>query len=258
MNKTIKFLALATVMAIPSMAQAARRVVLQYNDTVFRTRTGADTLHLKQKLRNQHGINASRFNLLSAKLVAKSRRGGGEARLKVGQNTSRWKRVTGHQDDWNVRRPRTFDRVEFTNRRRSNGVWQIKMQGRIKVRKVVLSIERKRGPGPRPGGPISFTSVGNERFDKLRNETERYQVNIGNVRQIRFRADRNKLQLDKVVIYFANGTSVNARQLDGSYRNNEVKVMRLNGRRVTSIKVTGRTPSLRGSRARLYVDVGRR
>ncbi len=137
----------AVFMSQASLAQ--ERIELEFRDF---TPVNGEPLRLKQELLRQHGIRAEDYDLVSARLVAKTHAGRGTATLVVGNWRSRAERV--NMGDFNDHSPRSFDRVDFFNDSRdSRGVWQFELNGRFQVRKVVLQLDR-RGYGGGHGGYV--------------------------------------------------------------------------------------------------------
>jgi len=144
----IKHLAiLACALIVGQTASARERYQLQLNDQEMR---GATTLQLKQLLLQQHRVNANRYELVGIRLIAKSQAGRGTAALRVGRWTSNAQRIQGSPQDWNRPGLNTFDQLDFSNNsRRDRGAWQVEFQGNVKVRRVVLIVERVGGGGGR-------------------------------------------------------------------------------------------------------------
>ena len=139
----------AVVFSIGAFAQQEERLVLRMHDQVYR---GESTIPLKRLIQQQHpSVNLNRYSLKSVRLVAKSRRGGGHAQLVVGNWRSFEERIDGREGDWNWNDRRSFDRDNFyyNSRRGDQGRWQLQMRGRIKVRRIVVFVERERRRGPR-------------------------------------------------------------------------------------------------------------
>jgi hypothetical protein len=107
---------------------------------------GFNVLKLKQLAKQQHpSLNLQQMKLSSVKLVAKSKRGMGQATLLVGQNFGLSETIGGNRQEFHVEAPYTYDRVRLSsNGMNSQGKWQIELQGNIKVKKVVLIVEQKR------------------------------------------------------------------------------------------------------------------
>ncbi|NQY99103.1 MAG: hypothetical protein HRT45_00365 [Bdellovibrionales bacterium] len=119
-----------------------KQVTLNLNHSVMRSRQGDDTLYLRTLAQQQHGIDTEKYEIVSAKLVAKSAAGKGQGHLLVGQKASNPKNIAGTRDKFQSNAH--YSPVVFENpKANSNGVWQIKVQGRIKVNKVVLTLKKK-------------------------------------------------------------------------------------------------------------------
>lgn len=152
MKSLFKFSVLAFSLLFTTMvfAQYEKKFVLKYYGERF---TQNSVLKLKQDLRSQHGINVNRWRIDRVRLVAKSRQGNGRAKLVVGPYDTRWRRIDGGPREFRLDQPRTWDKITFQNpARRSQGNWQIHMRGNVKVKRVVVFLERERGwrPPPRP------------------------------------------------------------------------------------------------------------
>ena len=121
------------------------RIVLRMNGREY---FGRNTLYLKRMINRlcDDTLPLGRLRLAGVKLVAKSRMGLGYARLRVGPNEGRRHRIGGFSRDYGHRGQ--FDRVMMRNPSRfgnSRGVWQIKLRGNIRVRKVVILLDHGRG-----------------------------------------------------------------------------------------------------------------
>lgn len=118
------------------------RLVIQVNQHL----RGQNVIKLKQQIRAQYGqMDFQNMQLDRVRLVAKSKKGRGEAVLVVGQNASYPATITGSPYDFQTQRPYTFARVGLVNPSRSSqGKWQIELKGNIKVKKVVVLVTKKR------------------------------------------------------------------------------------------------------------------
>jgi len=127
-----------------------KKLVLQFHGQQFKQQS---KIFLKQELQRQHGLRVQNFKLVRVRLVAKSRNGNGKANLIVGQNRTQKKYINGAPRDFRYNDANTWDRVNFRNPSyNSKGNWQIHLKGNIKVKKVVVFLERtrRRRPSPRP------------------------------------------------------------------------------------------------------------
>ena len=110
----------------------------------FHTKTGKggqDTLFLKRKA-NQLGIDHSDMDLVAVTLVAKSKQGGGKATLNVGGAMSATQTIAGTPGTFGS--AGAYHTMKFENPKgNSDGAWQIKLKGNIKVQEVILHVKSK-------------------------------------------------------------------------------------------------------------------
>jgi len=121
---------------------------------------GANTLKLKQMIKMQNpGLDLQELKLKSVTLISKSRMGRAQATLIVGQSASYPATIFGNPGMFDSPAPRTFSPVTLINPSYdSQGVWQVDLQGNIKIEKVIVTVQGIRGggyspiptPGPRP------------------------------------------------------------------------------------------------------------
>ena len=122
------------------LASGTRRVRIPFGGELF---AGENTLFLKRELRAM-GYNVRNAKLRKVVLVAKSRRGRGKAELMIGQNYKPVKTVGLAQAGYGFQseRPASFNRIRWNARGRTPGAWQIHMQGRIKVKAVIVEFKK--------------------------------------------------------------------------------------------------------------------
>ncbi len=98
---------------------------------------------LKNTLKDQYpGVNISDLTLRRIFLVAKSKKGKGKARLRVGAEVSGVHRVDGHSRVYRDGHRASYDSIRIENPAHDSlGAWKILLEGKFKVRKVVLIIE---------------------------------------------------------------------------------------------------------------------
>ena len=134
--------------ALPMNVMAAKeRYVLDFGDRyMVGIRGDSATLYLKKALRNQYpGIDVTNFRLLKVVLLAKTKKGRGVAQLRVGPEVSEFYRVAGRSKGFRHNKLDSFDRVSIENPyNNSRGPWQLNLQGKFKVRKVVLVVEERK------------------------------------------------------------------------------------------------------------------
>ncbi|MGE0171316.1 MAG: hypothetical protein AB7T49_00950 [Oligoflexales bacterium] len=115
-------------------------------DMLGKRYTGSSILPLKRILEDE-GVNVQAFVLKSVKIKAKSADGLGRARLKVNDEVSDSEKIKGNPLDFNVDLPRTYNSVDFDNPQgdlvTGGGVWQLVMQGDIKISKIEIELVKK-------------------------------------------------------------------------------------------------------------------
>lgn len=106
---------------------------------------GQNIIKLKQELKYQNpGINVKNLDLVAVRVVAKSKKGRGEATLVVGQSASYPQNIAGNQRDFHSNAGFTFDKFRIDNPSYdSQGKWQLELRGNVKVKKVVIIADKK-------------------------------------------------------------------------------------------------------------------
>ncbi len=115
------------------------KIQLDYYGEVFRNNS---ILKLKTALKQQYShLSFQNLELQNVVMFAKSKNGNGKVQLKIGNFQSIKKRVLGTA--FRNQHISTFDRIVFKNENHgSDGVWQLKLKGNIRVNKVVLNLVR--------------------------------------------------------------------------------------------------------------------
>ena len=147
MKKSLGIILTLGVMAISITvnAQTRRLQIPMYGEHM----RGQNTIFLKQQIKDLYPrINLRTSQLKKVILVAKSKHGNGTVALKVGHNTGRDFVVDGAAYDFHY--PGNFSRVPIRNHFGSRGVWQLKLQGNFKIKKVVVVLDTQRRPRPIP------------------------------------------------------------------------------------------------------------
>lgn len=137
--------------------QQKRRLVIDFYGDHFR---GNTVLNLTDEVAFQYGINLKARDLKRVKLVAKSKRGRGQAKLIVNGRIAGSNRIDGYPGNFQSNASYTFYQTMLLNghvgnsRRRSDVYLQL--NGNIKVLKVIIVIESRNdngrtGPGRRTG-----------------------------------------------------------------------------------------------------------
>lgn len=142
------FMLLLLALMNPLLGHAARqRYVLEFDDVHIQGYRGEPaTIFLKKAFRQQYpSLELTDMGLRKIVLVAKSKKGHGEAQLRVGEYLSESSAVAGRPIDFRDRRKITFDRVRLINPSSSSyGPWQLQLQGNFIVRKVVVELDNYR------------------------------------------------------------------------------------------------------------------
>lgn len=107
------------------------------------TMAGApNTLFLKNRLKNTYGINTQLYKIKGVTIVGKSQFGQGTVRLKVGTALSIPTKMAGNPVIFQTNG--NFDTDYLANpKNNSNGVWQLKLKGNIKIKKVIVHLIKK-------------------------------------------------------------------------------------------------------------------
>lgn len=152
---SIKALAICLSIFAASNADARQQIDLNFSDRIYQ---GQGVLHLRQEINRQYpGVNLRNAELVSVRLVAKSEHGRATAALRVGNQMTREERINGRPEDFMSNHPRTFDRIDFWAPNQHGQVaWQLDLNGRIMIRRIVVEIDHSGGGGGgggHPGGP---------------------------------------------------------------------------------------------------------
>ncbi|OFZ24299.1 MAG: hypothetical protein A2381_04695 [Bdellovibrionales bacterium RIFOXYB1_FULL_37_110] len=144
--RKLRLLAIFTLMTLTVSLFAQERIIIEMNDQVFQ---GSAVLNLKQLARRYNpGFDPSRFDLKGVNLVAKSRQGMGEAYLQVGNERSYVERIAGNPMDFAIDRPMTYEHISLNINDGSRGEWEVYLRGVVKIKRMVLLLERGFGPDP--------------------------------------------------------------------------------------------------------------
>ena len=141
----VLLIVLVTICLQPMGAYAARtKYVLDFRDSHIRAHRGeVTTLLLKKTLKAQYPwVELGNVDLRKVVLIAKSKKGRGSARLRIGQRWTPKYQVEGDPRSFRRYQRYTFDRIHFRlPSANDRGPWQIDLQGNFIVRKVVIVVE---------------------------------------------------------------------------------------------------------------------
>ena len=128
------------------------RVKIDMNDAQYR---GVNILKLKKMVkdefareRGRRNIDLSRFELIKVRLKAKSARANGYASLLVGKSAaSRWENIGVIRGEFKSNRPSSYPQATVIENPSyySDGKWQLELDGNIKIKRLVVVMERDRG-----------------------------------------------------------------------------------------------------------------
>jgi hypothetical protein len=110
---------------------------------------GQNVLKIKQLLKQQTGMmNLQGVQIKKVTLIAKSKKGRGQATLVVGQSAEYPETIGGNPRAFQSVSPRSYDRVTLVNTTGSSqGKVQVELQGNIKVKEIIVTIVKKNSRG---------------------------------------------------------------------------------------------------------------
>lgn len=256
--KTLVYPSLFLCSFLPMVVTAqVQRVQLEVNSQS----SGREIIYLKQLIQRQHPrANLQDAQIQSVDVQAKSRQGRAVMRLNIGGTYSAAQNIEGQPRTFDSNLPRTFDRLTFQAPHQVNqrGVWQLEMQGQIKVARIVVSLVTQRVP-PVPTPAITSYNLGSYRFNKIIEGVERVSVNKNNLKTIELTSVKNSIEVFEVRALLADGSEIYLDQLIGSYRTGTKRSIRFDavrGLRVRSLMIRAVTSNLFGSRGEIEVEVG--
>ncbi len=118
----------------------AQRFALDLNGQEFNSGQREDTIALKQLIQRRYGnVDLRGLDVTRVSVMAKSRAGQAQMKLLVGQRQSPAQRIAGNQRDYML--PGRFHNYIFQSPGRdSGGVWQLKIQGNVKVDRIMVEV----------------------------------------------------------------------------------------------------------------------
>lgn len=148
MTRTVQFilslLICFIISADYSLADHNETLTLHFHDNeIIAKRDSPTHIFLKRELKHRYpNVNISRLELKKVIILAKSRKGHGSARLRVGREISARSTIAGRPKDYYNPAGYTFDRIKFHSPSyNSNGPWQLLLNGHIVLRKIIIVLE---------------------------------------------------------------------------------------------------------------------
>lgn len=229
---------------------ANERLVLQMNDLHLQ---GQNIIKLKQELKQQHRIEIKNQELVKVVVFAKSKQGHGKISLVVGDDHSLREIVDGRPYDFHDNNIDTYSKIVLDNPSRdSKGVWQLALQGNIKIKRIALVLE-ERAPAPR----ARVVTLKEFRVSKFFESSEEIEVQGQRVKAIRLEAQTADVTITDARILFGNGEVQKIGELEGRLQEGRSKghtIIAPNGRNIQAIRITAVSNNLKGSRATLKVE----
>lgn len=121
------------------LSSGLKRVRIPMGGDLF---TQDSAIFLKRELKDL-GYNLKNKKLRKVVLVAKSKRGHGQAELQIGQKMKPMKNIDSAQGGFGFQsdRPRSYNRIKWRAQGQTKGAWRIHMRGRIKVKAVIVEFQ---------------------------------------------------------------------------------------------------------------------
>lgn len=256
-SATIPKIGLLLAMIILPLAGHARveRLQLQVNSIT----QGREIIGIKQLINQQYPRMAlGQYDLVRVAVQAKSAAGRAQMQLNIGQASSWPQTVPGSARDFQNNLPGTFTVLQFQapQNANQNGFWQLEMQGRIHINRMIVTVQsRTFTPPPRT---LRNHDLGQYRFQKFIETQEVVRVDKSMVKEIIFEAKKNIVEAIEVRALLQNGSELYLDGLTGFYTKDGKKVQRFsnpNGERIRSLVIRGVTPNPFNSRGEIKVNV---
>ncbi len=230
---------LAALLIATTALASDRQLVIKMFDQHLQ---GENTIGLKREIKEQFPkIDLKKFTLDSVVLVAKSRKGAGKARLEVDSTQSFIHQIDGTPRDFLDSDAYTFDRILIHNPAYSSrGQWQLHVKGNLKIRKVVVNLNRTSVFDDfEPTPVVRFSEVETLEFSKIYDETKRVRVAEDNVKVLKIKAKRTDLRILEVEVVFKNGNTRILSELEGVLSNGDAREIRFNNPRdLRALRIT--------------------
>lgn len=251
----------------PVVRPGIQEVQLQFGDQQFRG--SLNLIDLKRAIRDQRpGLNLHRAQLLSVKVIAKSRAGQAQASLLINGQNRMSQTVPGNRRDWELPYRQTFHHltlvpVAINHRPVTQGDWAIQFNGNVKLRRIVVTLEDRPGPGPGPLPPrVVYQHLDEIKAPKIITGYESVRVDLSGVATIKLTSTNKTVSVSRVTAVLENGLRQDLHELEGTYREGRSQIAhipgggRARGARVSHLIIESTSLNLSGGRGRLSVDAG--
>jgi hypothetical protein len=227
--------------------------------TVDQEFQGREVVQLKRLILEQHPRTAiQQLQLVNVRVQAKSAAGRAQMALNVGGAVSMPQTVAGNIRDFNNWTPRSFHVHDFDAPASPNpqGVWQLDLQGNIKIARIIVSVVPHRVTPPRR---LEVQDFGNFRYHKFLETVEIVRLNDRSVKSIELQALRNSVHIVEVKATLYNGDELFLDELTGFLSRDSKRKTdfhSFNGEEIRSLSIRATSPNPFGSRGELNVKVG--
>ena len=124
------------------------RYVIHMRNTIYRSRNSTNTINLTNLIKQHYKYvslkDLRHADLIKVRLMAKSKRGGGQVSLIVGNRhnyASDHSDINGSYDQWRSNSRHTFDKIVLTHYSNNSGEWFLRFHGKVMVRKIAVIIK---------------------------------------------------------------------------------------------------------------------
>ncbi|MBT5230967.1 MAG: hypothetical protein HOM11_11910 [Methylococcales bacterium] len=228
-----------------SSAAHADTYTLSLHDQVYNQ---GHTLKLKKMLKKRFpNLNIRNSVINKVTLIGKSKNGQGKAKLNIGEHASNAETLMGR--DYNFDNPAayTFDGIEFNNQQElQHGKWQIRTNGTVKLRKVIVDLDTVERWAWQ-----EYDTFYSRKYGKSDDVLHIDQT----VKDIKLTGFHNTAHINKAIVTFNNGKTLNLKSLAGKLMNGESKKATFrNARLIKNIKLYYQ-PKHKGKNAGFTLDL---
>lgn len=257
----MKTLLIATTLLLSTGASAlTQKIHVDLNNAVLQ---GHEMVPLKRMIARQHGGGTLRgFNIVQAKVEAKSKMGQGEISLRIGHSESYPQVVPGTPENFDSDYSGFTTLTLKANSYRgqdSRGPLQLLTSGLIKLDDVEITAMKKLRYDHTNTAGLLFSMVKEFKAQKVVGSTKSIKVN-GMLSGIMLECTKEKVRVNEVVIKFTDGQKVIIDEIDGKLKKGHVKQFALKGmlaKPVHKVTVTATSTKIFGSRGKLAVHLAR-